>query len=157
MISKILHNEKVNAITTRGGKTTRDPPYPEATKKKVVIEVPAKEEAPVVPKEKEKTAPHVFFDTEVLPFPESNRKATKDEQFKKFVEVIQKLYIHVPLIDAMQVPTYAKYLKDILNKEKSLPSVEIVKFTEECSAAILNQLPKKKDLGNPTISCSIGS
>ena len=34
LISKISHNEKVNAITTRGGKTTRDPPYPEATKKK---------------------------------------------------------------------------------------------------------------------------
>ena len=77
-------------------------PYPEATKKKVVIEVPAEEEeAPVVPKEKGKIAPHEFFDTEVSPFPERNRKATKDEQFKKFIEVIQKLYIHIPLIDAM--------------------------------------------------------
>ena len=34
----------------------------------------------------------------------------------------------------------------------------MVKLTEECSATILNQLPKKKkDPGNPTISCSIGS
>ena len=65
LISKISHNEKVNAITMRGGKTTRDPPYPEATKKKVIIEVPAEEEAPVVPKEKGKTTPHEFFDTEV--------------------------------------------------------------------------------------------
>ena len=40
----------------RGGKTTHDPPYPEATKKKVVIEVPA-EEDPVVPQEKGKTTP----------------------------------------------------------------------------------------------------
>jgi hypothetical protein len=57
----------------------------------------------------------------------------------------------------MQVPTCAKYLKDILNKKKPLPSVEVVRLTE-CSAAILNQLPeKKKDLGNPTISCSIDS
>ena len=57
----------------------------------------------------------------------------------------------------MQVPTYAKYLKDILNKKKPLPSVEIVKLTEECSVVILNQLPEKKNLGNPTISCSIGA
>ena len=105
---------------------------------------------------KGKTAPHEFYDTEVLPFSEHNRKATEDEQFKKFIEVIQKLYIHVPLIDAMQVPTYAKYLKDILNKKKPLASVEVVKLTEECSAAILNQL-LEKDPGNPTISCSIGS
>jgi len=110
-----------------------------------------------VPKEKGKIAPHVFFDTEVLPFPESNRKATKDEQFKKFVEVIQKIYIHIPLIDAMQVPTYAKYLKDILNKKKPLPSIEVVRLTEECSVAILNKLLKRKDPGNPTISCSIGA
>ena len=58
----------------------------------------------------------------------------------------------------MQVPTYAKYLKDILNNKKPLPSTEIVHLTEECSAAILNQPPKKKkDPGNPTISCSIGT
>ena len=33
----------------------------------------------------------------------------------------------------------------------------MVKLTKQCSAAILNQLPeKKKDPGNPTISCSLG-
>ena len=90
--------------------------------------------------------------------PERNRIAKEDEQFKKFIEVIQKLYIHIPLIDAMQVPTYAKYLKDIINEKKPLPSVEVVKLTKECSVAILNQLSKKKkDPTNPTISCSIGS
>jgi hypothetical protein len=67
-ISKISHHEKVNAITMRGGKTTRDPPYPEATKEKVVIEVPVDEEAPIEPHEKGKTTPHEFYDTEVLPF-----------------------------------------------------------------------------------------
>jgi len=122
----------------------------------VVIDAPTEEEAPVVPQEKGKITPHEFYDTGVLPLLERNRKATEDEQFKKFVEVIQKLYIHIPLVDAMQVPTYAKYLKDILNKKKPLASVEVVKLTEECSAAILNQL-LEKDPGNPTISCSIGS
>ena len=37
-----------------------------------------------------------------------------------------------------------------------LPST--VKLTEECSAAIANEAPeKKRDLGCPTIPCSIGS
>ena len=36
--------------------------------------------------------------------------------------------------------------------------MEVVKLTEECSAAILNRLPKKKkDPGCPTITCSIGT
>ena len=63
----------------------------------------------------------------------------------------------MPFIDAMQVPTYAKYLRDMLNKKKPIPSRDVVKLTEDCSAIILNQLPeKKKDPGNPTIACSIG-
>jgi hypothetical protein len=60
-------------------------------------------------------------------------------------------------LDAIQVPTYAKYIRDILNKKRPLPSTEVIKLTEECSAAILNKLPeKKKDLGCPTIDCTIG-
>jgi hypothetical protein len=80
-----------------------------------------------------------------------------DEQFGKFVEVIQNLYINIPLLDAIQVPTYMKYLRDILNNKRPLPSTEVIKLKEECSAAILNTLPVKKDPGCPTINCSIGS
>ena len=81
-----------------------------------------------------------------------------DEQFGKFVEVIKKLYVNIPLLDAMQVPTYAKYIKDILGNKRTLPTTEVVQLTEECSAAILDPLlVKKKDPGCPTISCSIGA
>jgi hypothetical protein len=86
------------------------------------------------------------------------RKPQVDDQFGKFIEVIQKLYVNIPLLDSMQVPTYAKYTRDILNKKKPLPTMEIIKLTEECSAAILNtSLIKKKDPGCPTIECSIGN
>jgi hypothetical protein len=79
-----------------------------------------------------------------------------DEQFGKFMEVIQKLYVNTPLLDAIQVPTYAKYIRDILNKKRPLPTTEVIKLTEECSVAILNKsLEKKKDPGCPTIDCSI--
>ena len=89
----------------------------------------------------------------MLPFPPRNKKAAADEQYSKFVEVIKKVYVNIPLLDAMQVPTYAKYLKDILNNKKPLPLTEIAHLTDECSAAIL----KKKDPGSPNISCSIGT
>jgi len=81
-----------------------------------------------------------------------------DEQFGKFVEVIKKLYVNIPLLDAMQVPTYAKYIKIILGNKRNLPTTEVVQLREECSTAILDPLLcKKKDLGCPTITCSIRS
>jgi hypothetical protein len=84
------------------------------------------------------------------------RKPQVDDQFWKFIEDIQKLYVNIPLLDAIQVPTYAKYIRDILNKKKHLSTTEIIKLTEECSAAILNtSLIKKKDPGCPIIECSI--
>ena len=58
----------------------------------------------------------------------------------------------------MHVPTDARYIKDIISNKRPLPTTEVVKLTEECSAAILNQpLEKKKDPGCPTITCSIGA
>ena len=99
-----------------------------------------------------------FQDTNYLSFPCQNRRPQQiDEQFGKFMEVIQKLYINIPLLDAIQVPTYAKYIRDILNKKRPMPSAEVIKLTKECSAAILNKLPeKKKNLGCLTIECTIG-
>ena len=62
------------------------------------------------------------------------------------------------MLDAIQVPTYAKYLRDIMNNKRPLPTTEVIKLTEECSAAILNTTPvKKKDPGCSTINCLIGS
>ena len=104
--------EKVNAITTIGDKSTRDPPYPTRIgKTPVVVEEEEKEnDKEVGPQEQE--LQRDFHDTTFLPFPRRNRKAKIDEQFGKFIEVIQKLYINILLLDVIQVPTYAKYLKD---------------------------------------------
>jgi hypothetical protein len=52
-----------------------------------------------------------------------------DAQFSKFVEIIQKLYINVPLLDALQVSTYAKYARDILNNKRPLPTTKVIKLT----------------------------
>jgi hypothetical protein len=51
-----------------------------------------------------------FHDTTLLPFSRRKRKAKMYEQFSKFVEVIQKLYINIPLLDAILVPTYVNYI-----------------------------------------------
>jgi hypothetical protein len=66
--------------------------------------------------------------------------------------MVEKVHVSVPLIDVLHVPSYAKYIKDIINNKRPLPSMKVVKLTEECSATTLNQLPE----GCPNITCSIG-
>jgi hypothetical protein len=45
-----------------------------------------------------------FHDTNLLSFSRRNQKAKKDEQLSKFVKVIQKLYINIPLLDLYRYP-----------------------------------------------------
>jgi hypothetical protein len=72
-------------------------------------------------KGQEKWHPQEYVDTTLLPFPRRIKKPTVDEQFGKFTEVIKKLNVNIPILEAMQVPTYAKYLKDILKNKRPLP------------------------------------
>jgi hypothetical protein len=158
--------EEVRAITTRGGRSTKDPPYPKGARRAPVVPPVAEEEnnneveQDVQPQDtlQDHEMRQNFHDTNYIPFPRRIRRPQLDEQFSKFMEVTQKLYVNIPLLDAIQVPTYAKYIRDISNKKRPLPSTEVIKLTEECSATILNKLPeKKKDPGCPTIDCSIGN
>ncbi|KAJ9181196.1 hypothetical protein P3X46_009350 [Hevea brasiliensis] len=93
-----------------------------------------------------------------LPFPQRFQKAKLDKQFGKFLEVLKKLYINVPFIDALsQMPSYAKFLKEILSNKRRLEDHETVDLTEECSAILQRKLPPKlKDPGSFSIPCHIG-
>ena len=68
--------ENVKAITTRGGKTTQDLPYPNHINRKKaspMAEEPSREEEPEKVNEG-KMAPHKFYDTQVLSFPMRAKK-----------------------------------------------------------------------------------
>ena len=55
------------------------------------------------------------------------------------------------------MPTYAKFLKEILSKKRKIAEEGIVNLTATCSAVIYQKLPEKmKDPGSFTIPCSIG-
>ncbi|KAJ8767498.1 hypothetical protein K2173_017542 [Erythroxylum novogranatense] len=56
------------------------------------------------------------------------------------------------------MPTYAKFLKEILSNKRKLEEYEIVALTEELSAILQNKLPPKlRDPGSFSIPCQIGS
>ncbi|KAM1136405.1 hypothetical protein ACFX2B_034119 [Malus domestica] len=75
------------------------------------------------------------------------------------MKTLAKVQINLPLLDAIkQIPSYAKFLKELCSKKKKFLEYEKVILTEQCSAVLLHKLPpKKKDPGSFTISCTIGS
>ncbi|XP_073127237.1 uncharacterized protein [Henckelia pumila] len=91
------------------------------------------------------------------PFPVALKKEKLDSQFGKFLEVFKKLNINIPFADTlMQMPSYAKFLKEILSNKRKLEEHAMISLTENCSALVQNKIPlKKKDPGSFSIPCVI--
>ncbi|XP_074355963.1 uncharacterized protein LOC141695630 [Apium graveolens] len=84
--------------------------------------------------EKIVNAPSLFVPK--LPFPSRMNRTKVDQQFGKFMTLVKNLET-IPFTDLIsQVPSYAKFLKDILTKKRSFGEVETVAFTEECSVVL---------------------
>ena len=66
--------------------------------------------------------------------------------------------VNIPLLDIIkQVPSYAKFLKDLCTSKKGLGIEKKAFLTEHVSAIIQSKYPVKyKDPGSPTISVTIG-
>ncbi|XP_050889413.1 uncharacterized protein LOC127094650 [Lathyrus oleraceus] len=76
----------------------------------------------------------------------------------KFLELFKKLEINIPFAEALeQMPIYAKFMKDIISKKRSIEG-EPVMLTKTCSSILHGlKIPvKKKDRGAVTIPCTIG-
>ena len=77
-----------------------------------------------------------------IPYPQRLKKHKMDKQFTKFMEVFKKLHINIPFADALeQMPSYVKFMKDILSQKRRLVDFETVNLTEECSAILQRKLP----------------
>ncbi|XP_050916650.1 uncharacterized protein LOC127131788 [Lathyrus oleraceus] len=94
-----------------------------------------------------------------LTFPTRNKKKGQHEKnIEKFLELFKKLEINILLVEALeQMPTYAKFMKDIILKWRTTDTNPII-LTETCSAILQGmKIPiKKKDRGAITIPCTIG-
>ena len=92
-------------------------------------------------------------------YPQRLKKHKLDKQFTKFMEVFKKLHINILFADALEkMPSYVKFMKDILSQKRRLADFKTVNLTEECSAILQRKLPQKlKDPGSFTIPCTIGN
>ena len=68
------------------------------------------------------------------------------------------MQINLPFLDAIQqVPTYAKFLKDVVTMKRKTNVPKKAFLTEQVSSIIQNKYPVKcKDPESRTISCKIG-
>ncbi|XP_042041311.1 uncharacterized protein LOC121786748 [Salvia splendens] len=127
----------------------------------VVEEVVEEEEEPVeeVPPPKASTVIPAPPAEVKIPFPQRVQKKKLDDHFSRFLDIFRKVNINIPLVEALQqMPTYAKFLKDVLSKKKKWTDYETVNISENCRAIIQKKLPAKlKDPGSFNISCVIGN
>jgi len=145
----------LNAITLRNGRQLEDPVgNPKTNEVEVESEKPQSEKVVV---ESEKPIVPTPYKPKI-PFPQRLFKPNLDAEFKKFVDMLKKIYFNVPFTNALsQMPLYAKNLNDILSKKRKIEDNETITLIRKCSAVIQKKLPPKlKDPGSFSIPCVIG-
>ncbi|XP_038994739.1 uncharacterized protein LOC120118867 [Hibiscus syriacus] len=89
-------------------------------------------------------------------FPQRLKKYNDDFQFKKFIDILDQLYINFLLLEAIdQMLTYAKFLKEIVTKKMKVEKYETIVIAKEYCSVLSKLPPKRKDHSNFVIHCSI--
>ncbi|KAL4271777.1 hypothetical protein GQ457_13G016270 [Hibiscus cannabinus] len=120
--------EECSALTLRSGTTINKNVQPrgdENTEASPVIREGESETADAA------TRPVPIQETEEVipppPFPQRLKKHKEDNQFKRFVDMLDQLHIDVPFLEAIdQTPAYAKFLKDIITQKRKIERYETV-------------------------------
>ena len=136
-------------ITLRSGKELKQP-APKAVKQGQEAEETEPEEVVIKQTtEKNSTPP---------PFPQALKAKKKAINQAEMLEVLRQVKVNIPLLDMIkQVPTYAKFLKDLCTVKIGLNVNKKAFLLEQFNAIIQCKTPVKyKDLGCPTISVNIG-
>ncbi|KAL6334782.1 hypothetical protein AAG906_021546 [Vitis piasezkii] len=92
------------------------------------------------------------------PFPQALHGKKEIKNSSEILEVLRQVKVNIPLLDMIkQVPTYAKFLKDLCTVKRGLHVTKNAFLTEQVSAIIQSKSPVKyKDPGCPTIAVNIG-
>ena len=93
------------------------------------------------------------------PYPHRLRAPKKVNNHSEIYELFKQVKLNIPLLDAIkQIPSYAKFLKDLCTLKRKLGVNKEAFMTEQSTSLIRNNLPPKyKDPGSPTISIVAGN
>nr|XP_016457211.1 PREDICTED: uncharacterized protein LOC107781090 [Nicotiana tabacum] len=82
------------------------------------------------------------------PFPQRLAKYHKDEQYKKFMEMLKQIQVNIPLIDVLrEMPGYAKMMKDLMSRKFDFHDLSTVTLTQTWENINLMPLAIYKRLG----------
>ena len=82
------------------------------------------------------------------PFLQRLVKKTEDGKYQRFIRMLKKLSINVPLVEALeQMPGYAKFIKNLVTKKRSVTFKDDDRLQHSSAIAIRSLLQKKQDLG----------
>jgi len=85
-------------------------------------------------------------------------KPNLEAQFNKFVNILKNICINIPFAEALsRMPLYAKFLKEIFSKKRTIEHNETIALTRESSAIIKKPPPKLRAPGSFAIPCVMGS
>lgn len=145
---KVNPKEHCKAITLRSGKQVNQSIGKEIMKdkedeadKKRKIGEQIKEE---YDRKEEKHHPPIKPCVPLIPFPQRLKQNRLDKKFEKFLYVFWKLHIKIRFAYALdQMPSYARFLKEIFSNKRKLKEYASIVLTKEYSAIIQNKLPLK--------------
>ncbi|XP_071906131.1 uncharacterized protein [Coffea arabica] len=166
--TKVNPKEYVKAITLRSDKQLEDPlmvENGESNENEIQGDELMEHEVNVgkgskgKSKEKQPTPSNTVPIPPAIPFSQRLNPNKLDKDFEKFVKIFKQSHINIPFVDAiLRIPSYAKFLKEIMTRKRKLEDRETIALTKECSAITQNKIPPKlKDLESFSIPCAIGN
>ncbi|RYR19903.1 hypothetical protein Ahy_B03g064829 [Arachis hypogaea] len=92
------------------------------------------------------------------PFPQRLKGGVEKRIYSRFLNMFASLHVNIPFIKALQqMPSYIKYMKELLTRKSSLKGGQTIVMNKECSALIQPEMPtKRKDPWSFHIPCAIG-
>ncbi|GKB84328.1 reverse transcriptase domain-containing protein, partial [Tanacetum coccineum] len=95
-----------------------------------------------------------------LPYPERMKVRENDKpsaQHSRFLKMFKQLRLEIGLKDALvEMPKFNKWLSLLLRNKEKLEEIAITTVNAECSAIIMNKVPKKlEDPGKFLIPCAL--
>ena len=95
----------------------------------------------------------------LAPYPHRLRVPKKVNNHSEIYELFKQVKLNIPLLDAIkQIPSYAKFLKDLCTVKRKLDVNKEAFMTEQSTSLIRNNFPPKyKDPGSPTIFIVVGN
>ncbi|GKB21152.1 reverse transcriptase domain-containing protein, partial [Tanacetum coccineum] len=115
------HNEHVNTVFTRSGKTYDSPINLKEQQENAKIfnnddedKEPTPQPKPQLPKPTKETPTPKPYKPKI-PYPQRLRKEKMEAQYGKFLDIIHAIQINAPLVDVLAgMPNYGKFVKDLI-------------------------------------------